>query len=654
MKKLPVLLMLLFSGLLSVSQARPTEVLSPDKRFRVSLICSDSLEIRVTYDGRLLVGRSRIGLDIDNHPTSEPVVERISRRSVDTLLHPLYGKHATLRERYNELLLTFRGGWSLVMRAYDEGIAYRFRTELPGRITVNNEYARFNLSEDPGVLFPETSAWNAWELSYIDYQTLSAVMDGKRAITPVLLSLPDGIWVVIAESDVRNYPGMYLIKRSGGLESCFAAYPDSVAMGSWGNFVSVVRSRKSHIAETSGTRNFPWRIIMATDDDRTLLDNELIYKLATPQAPGDFSWVRPGKAAWEWWHDAQLPGAPITSGMPNRNTALYKHYIDFAAENGLEYLMIDAGWSNIFDLSQVNPQVDVKELVRYGKERNVGLFLWCVAHTLVSDTDRYMRMFSEWGVAGLKVDFFDRDDQLAMQWYEQLARKAAEYRLMLNYHGCSKPTGLQRTYPNIVNFEAVRGAECSKWDLTANPEHHLTFPFVRMLGGSVDYTPGALRNRSRQMFKPVDPGLPFAQGTRCHELGMFVVFDQYLAMLCDSPEEYRKYPDLLGFLSAVPVSFDETRVLAAEVGDYAVVAKRRGDEWYVGGMTDWTARMVEIDFSFLPSGVTFEAEIFRDDFESNLYADRYKTERIRINADTRLPIRMASGGGFAIRLVPDS
>lgn len=653
MKRIVILFLLFVSGGPLV-YGRSVEVVSPDRRLRMELFCGDSLEFRVVYDGQLLLDRSCIGLELDGIPMNRPVVESIARRSADSMLHPLYGKNAALRNCYNEINVRFQGGWSLLMRAYDEGVAYRFRTDLPGKIVVKREIARFNPEGDPGILFPETTSWTAWELSYVDYCSLSSVWNGKRAITPVLFSRPDGIRVVIAEADVRDYPGLYLTKRGGALEGCFAAYPDSLAMGSWGNFVSVVCRRRDHIAETSGSRDFPWRIIMATDDDRTLLNNELVYKLSTPQTPGDFSWVRPGKAAWEWWHDALLPGASIPSGMPNRNTALYKHYIDFAAENGLEYLMIDAGWSDIFDLSAVNPQVDIRALVEYARQRNVGVFLWCVAATLVEDADRYMQMFAQWGVAGLKVDFFDRDDQLAMQWYEELARKAAKYRLMLNYHGCCKPTGLQRMYPNIVNFEAVRGAECSKWDLTANPEHHLTFPFVRMLGGSVDYTPGALRNRSRQLFKPIDAGLPSALGTRCHELGMFVVFDQYLAMLCDSPEEYRKVPDILRFLSAVPTSFDETRVLAAGVGDYAVVAKRRGDDWYVGGMTDWTARTVEVDCSFLQAGKAYTAEIYRDGFESSLYADQYEFERVPVSNRTKLSLRMASGGGFAIRLVPES
>lgn len=652
MKKLPILLFLLTICCSQSLLARKADVTSPDKQLRLRVYCGDSLEYRVEYKGRPLIARSRIGLDIAELPHGAPVVVSMSRRSVDDSIRPLYGKTDRLSERYNELRIDFQGGWSLLMRAYDEGVVYRFVTDLPGRVVVRSETARFNIPDDPGVLFPETAALTAWELAYVDYQSLSAVPGGKRAITPVLLSHNDGVRMVIAEADVRDYPGMYLVKTGDGLQSDFAAFPDSISMESWGNFVSVVRSRKEHIASTSGRREFPWRIIMATDDDRTLLSNELIYKLSSPQAPGDFSWVRPGKAAWEWWHDALLPGAAVPSGMKNRNTALYKYYIDFAAENKLEYLMIDAGWSDIFDLAKVNPQVDIKELVRYARHKDVGIFLWCVAHTLVSDPDRYMRLLSEWGVAGLKVDFFDRDDQIAMQWYEELARKAAQYKLMLNYHGCSKPTGLQRLYPNIVNFEALRGAECSKWDLTANPEHHLTFPFTRMLGGSVDYTPGALRNRSRQLFKPVDPGLPLAQGTRCHELAMFVVFDQYLAMLCDSPAEYRKYPDILAFLAAVPVTFNQTEILSACVGDYAVVAKRHGDEWFVGGMTDWTARSVGIDFSFLQPGVSYTAEIFRDGFDANLYADRYQFERRAVDAATRLNVRMAAGGGFAIRLTP--
>ena len=626
---------------------------SPDSRFKFILSYKDSLTYRVTYKGHEIIQNSPIALELSDRVLGiTPRLKHSQIRQVNQQITPLYGKNKTLSERYHELRLDFEGDYALIIRAYDEGVAYRFVTDIDSEVIVKNEKAIFRIDEQSGVVFPEALSLSVWEVSYIDYASSSGIADQKRAITPVLFTHPAGIRTVIAESDVRDYPGMYLTKNKGHFQGTFAAYPDSVAMGSWCNFVAVVQTRQKYIARTSGKREFPWRIIMATDDDKTLLNNELVYKLATPQRITDTDWIKPGKAAWEWWHDAMLPGSDLPSGMNNRNTALYKHYIDFAAENQLEYLMLDAGWSDLFDLTKVNPQIDIQELVSYGKSKNVGVFLWCVAHTLISDIDKYMKTLSDWGIAGLKVDFFDRDDQIAMGWYEEIARKAADYRLMVNLHGCSKPTGLQRAYPNIVNYEAVRGAECSKWDLTANPRHHLTFPFIRMLGGSLDYTPGSMRNRSRQMFKPVDPGLPFSQGSRCHELAMFVIFDQYFAMLCDSPAEYRKYPDILRFLSAVPTTFDETRVLQAKVGEYALMAKRKGNDWYVGGMTDWTAREMEIDFSFLTPGKKYKAEIYKDGYDANIYADQYVFVNQEIDNNSKLNIKLASGGGVAIRIVP--
>lgn len=657
MKKI-ILLRLLFVCIACVcatqnSFGKNETVKSPDSRLKLVLSCDDSISYSVYYKGKLLIRPSVIGLELnDRFLGQNPRIQQLSHRSVNDIITPLYGKNKTLSDRYNEIQIDFEGNYSLIVRAYNEGVAYRFVTHIDSDIIVKNEKANFQIAGDPSAMFPEALSLTVWEVSYIDYASTQAINDQKRAITPALFSYPGGIRTVIAESDVRDYPGMYLTKTGNHFEGTFAQYPDSTAMGSWCNFVAVVQRRADFIAKTGGNRKFPWRIIMATDDDKTLLNNELIYKLATPQQITDASWIKPGKAAWEWWHDAMLPGAEIPSGMDNRNTALYKYYIDFAAENHLEYLMLDAGWSNLFDLTQVNPKIDIQELVNYGKSKNVGLFLWCVAHTLVVNIDKYMQTLADWGVAGIKVDFFDRDDQEAMNWYELIARKAAQYKLMVNMHGCSKPTGMQRAYPNIVNYEAVRGAECSKWDLTANPRHHLTFPFIRMLGGSIDYTPGSMRNRSRQMFRPIDPGLPSSLGSRCHELAMFVIIDQYFAMLCDSPTEYRKYPDILRFLSDVPVTFDETKVLDAKVGEYALMAKRKGDKWYVGGMTDWTAREAIVDLSFLTPGETYIAEIYKDGQDANIYADQYVFETREVNSQTKVKANMASGGGVVLRIYP--
>jgi len=628
-----------------------TSVSSPDSRLKIEVNIKDSLTYRVLYKGREVIAHSAIGLNLqDKYLGRNAVIKSIESGSTDKTIEPLYGKFNKLEEKYNELKINFEENYSLIVRAYNEGVAYRFVTDIEGDIIVKDETVNVNIMQDPQVIFPETDNYTSWELMYIDYASASSITNGKKAITPVLYNLPDGTNLVVAESDVRDYPGMYLMKNENGFNSNFARYPDSTAIGSWG-FVSVVQTTHDYIAHTTGKRKFPWRVFIITDDDRELLTNEIIYKLAEPQLFDETEWIKPGKAAWEWWHDAMLPGADIPSGMDNRNTALYKYYVDFAAEFNLEYLMIDAGWSNLFDLKKTNPKIDIKEVINYAKSKNVRVFLWCTAISLTDRADEFMEMLHDWGVAGIKVDFFDRDDQLAMNWYETIAKKAAKYKLLVNFHGCSKPTGLQRTYPNVINFEAVRGEECSKWDLTANPKHHVTFPFIRMLGGPLDYTPGAMRNRSPQMFKPLDPGFPMAQGTRSHHLAMFVIFDQYFAMLCDSPTEYRKYPDIMKFLSDVPVDFDNTRVLSAKVGEYALMAKQKGEKWYVGGMTDWTARSLDIDFSFLPEGEKYTAEIYRDADNSNIYADQYIYESEEVDHKTIRNIKLAAGGGVAVRLI---
>jgi alpha-glucosidase len=458
--------------------------------------------------------------------------------------------------------------------------------------------------------------------------------------------------ILIAEADVWDYPGMYIQKKAGKFTGDWAKYPAKTEMGSWGNFVSVVKERGDFLADTKGKRTYPWRVIIVADEDKALLNNHLIAKLAQPSLIKDAKWIKPGKAAWEWWHDALLPGAPIPSGMPNRNTALYNYYVDFAADYHLEYMMIDAGWSNNYDVTKVNPKLDVKEVIRRAKDKQVGVFLWCVASTIMKDLDRSLDFIQSLGAAGIKVDFFDRDDQLAMQWMEQIAKAAAERKIMVDFHGCTKPSGMEVTYPNIVNYEAVRGAESDKWDYSINPDYHLLVPFIRMLAGPFDYTPGAMRNKTKADFKPIDPGLPSGQGTRVHELAMYVIFNQPLAMLADSPVEYVKYPDIMKFLSIVPTVFDETRPLSGKIGEYALMAKRKGQDWYVGAMTNWNERTVSLDFSFLPPGKRYTAAIYTDGKDANVNAEQYEYKIMTVDAKTKIELKLASGGGAAIYIHP--
>jgi alpha-glucosidase len=629
------------------------EVTSPDKQLAIKIAAEDKLYYSVIYKGTEVIMPSAIAMTLkDRVLGTSPQVKRTSKRSVRETIAVPYGNFTRLEDHFNELVVEFSGDYALVLRAYNDGVAYRFRTSIGAAITVVSEQATFKLPGDPAATFPESDVFTSWEVPYVEYTAVSAIGEGKKALTPSLFSYKNNVRVIVAESDVRDYPGMYVQKSGDVIKGTWSRYPKRTELGSWGNFVSVVKETEDFIADTQGAREFPWRVIIATDDDKRLLTNDIVYKLAPPSKLQDVSWIKPGKAAWEWWHDAMLPGAAIPSGMDNRNTALYKYYIDFAAANHLEFLMIDAGWSNIFDLSRVNPKVDVQELIRYGKEKNVGLFLWCVATTLVKDLDKNMALLEQWGAVGLKVDFIDRDDQLAIRWFEDIAAAAARHKLMVNFHGCSKPTGVERAYPNIVNYEAARGAECSKWDYTANPNHHLVIPFLRMIAGPLDYTPGSMRNKNKSTFRPIDPGLPSTQGTRCHELAMYVLFDQPFAMLCDSPTEYEKYPDLMQYLAAVPTTFEDTRVLDARFGQYAVEAKRKGDAWFVGAMTNWDAREVELDFSFLPEGKTYQASLYTDGADASTDASRYDYKTIAVDRKSKIRVKLAEGGGAVAYLRP--
>jgi alpha-glucosidase len=630
-------------------QALPKDytLTSPNTKLKMQVRVDDSITYSVYLNNNILITPSTIGMTLQgNILGNDAKVSGTKSKAVNSILHPLYGKEATLTDNYNELVINFEGNYSLVLRVYNEGVAYRFVTNFNEPIIVVNEKAQFNFSGSPEVIFPETDNYTAWEVPYVSYNSITAIGEGKKAITPTLFSYPQSkTRVIVAEADLLNYPGMYVKKQNGKLIGNWAKYPAEIKMGSWGDFVMQVAKTKDYISDTDGSRAFPWRVIIAADDDKTLLNNQLVYKLATPAKLTNTAWIKPGKAAWEWWHDAMLPGSSIPSGMGNRNTKLYKYYIDFAANNNLQYLMIDAGWSDNYDLLKVNPKVDVKELIAYGKSKKVGVFLWCVASTLIKNLDANLDFLQSIGAVGVKVDFFDRDDQPAIALFEEIAKAAGKRNLMVNFHGCSKPTGLQRAYPNIVNYEAVRGAECSKWDYSANPDHHLLIPFIRMIAGPMDYTPGSMRNRSKESFKPVDPGLPSSQGTRCHELAMFVVYDQPLAMLSDSPTEYEKYPDIMKFLGAVPTVFEETKVLDAKVGEYAVMAKKQGNTWFIGAMTNWEARTVELDFSFLTNDKTYTVDLYTDASDANTNAEHYEHKTIQVTKKTKLQLSLAKGGG---------
>lgn len=619
-------------------------VVSPDGSLEVNLEISSAITYEVIHNGIPVISPSAISVTLNNGIIlgKDAVVVSTEASSIDETIQPLYGKNSEITDRYESLKIDFSENYSLVMRAYDEGMAYRFQTNFGGELIVISEEANFNFSKSPEVIFPEADpAMQSWERAYDTYASLSDIDLSKFSVTPTMFSYEEeGIRILVAESDLFDYPGMYLQRNDqNGMKGKWAHYPKTVSDPEDVYAYHRVLEREDYLARTSGTRNYPWRVVIVTTEDKDLLNNELIYKLAKPQVITNTSWIRPGKTAWEWWHDAILETNQIPSGMNNLGYPLYKVYVDFAAEFKLEYITMDAGWSMDY----------AAQVCQYAATKGVKVFLWDFINLPITNPER-LTQIKNIGAAGIKVDLIERDDQVAINWFEQLAKACAERELMIIFHGSAKPTGLQRTYPNIVNFEAVRGAECAKWDATPNPDYHLQFPFIRMLAGPLDYTPGSMRNVHPSEFTPVPVGIPMTMGTRSHELAMYVLFDQPLGYLCDSPTEYRKNRISMNFLSKVPTVWNETVPLDAKVGEYAIVAKRSGEEWYIGAMTNNTGREVLINFSFLPENRKFTAEIYRDNEKTESDAKALTYETVVVDRQTKMNLKLSSGGGVAMRI----
>lgn len=619
------------------------ELISPDGRLKMTIEVDTDIRYGLMVDEQSVLLPSAIGLELEDGTVlgKNTVVKNTSTRTVNEIIPVVNGKNHELTGHYNELVLETEK-FDLLFRAYDEGVAYRFRTALDGEVIIKHEIADFNFDGKPTIWFGEAASDMAqWERSYYPYSQISDIGNRKFAMTPCLLNYADkGLSVAVSESDLHDYPGMFVLKSgSNSLKGKWAEYPKRVQEGDY-EFKTVLE-RYDYIAKTAGSRLYPWRVLIVAHEDKDLLNNQLIFKLARPQMLQDVSWVKPGKSAWEWWHDAILENVSTPSGPNNLSFEVYKYYIDFAAANGLEYVTLDAGWGANY----------VAQLCKYAAQKNVKVFLWYYFNLVVINPG-ILDTFKSYGAVGVKVDLINRDDQLAIQWFELMASECAKRQLMIIFHGCAKPTGLERAYPNIVNYEAVRGAECTKWDYTTNPNYHLQFPFMRMLAGAVDYTPGSMRNKHYEQFKPVPHGIPMSMGTRTHELAMYVMYDQPVAYLCDSPIEYAKYPDIMKYLSAVPTTWDRTLPLLGKIGEYAAIARQKGNEWYVGVMTNLEARSLTVDCSFLTPGLEYNADIIKDGTKADSDATDYKIETIRVDSESKINCDMVRGGGYIMRIYP--
>jgi alpha-glucosidase len=651
---IPGMAFLVLTG--SLLQAKVTTLYSPDKRIEVTVSVTDRVLYSIVYDSKNLINPSAISMTInDNVVLGKGLlkVEFVEQRSADEkILPPVKEKRAVIPDRWNEITLHFRGNYGLVFRAYDDGVAYRFFTGYRRDIKINSEEATFLFAENHSVWFPFTKSLHTSFESNYTYLPLAEIGSQRFGYAPVLVDVPGGPKVAVTEADLEDYPGMFLTGNDKGgpmLTGKFAPYPLEEKLREKSDRELEVVKAADYIAMTKGNRNYPWRILAIAPTDGRLIENDIVYRLAAPSRIKDPSWIKPGKVAWDWWNANNIFGVDFKSGT---NTDTYKRYVDFASKNGIEYIILDEGWSAPDDLFKINPEIDMTDLLSYAGSRNVGVVLWCVWYTLDNQMDRALDQFAKWGVKGVKVDFMNRDDQKMVGFYWRCAEAAAKRRLVVDFHGAHKPTGMRRAYPNVLTNEGVTGLEYSKWSATVTPEHDLLIPFIRMLAGPMDFTPGAMRNAQENQFRTIFD-VPMSQGTRCHQLAMYVVYESPLQMLCDSPSSYEREPEIMSFLSAVPTVWDETRALDAKVGDYLAVARKSVRDWYIGAMTDWTPRTLELKLDFLDDG-TYEAEIYADGANADRYASDYKKEVRQVARGDVLKIELAPGGGWAARITKKS
>ena len=632
---------------------KPLTVASPNGLIVVSVTAGSDLRWSVDVGGKPVLLPSSIGLTLDGGRVIGvlPRVRATTTRTVDQVLRPVVRvKRAEVRDRFSERRIDFTGDYSLIIRAYDDGVAYRFVTKIPGDIEVRAEDASFRFAGDHLLYFPEeTSFLSHQERSY---KRLRIAEVGTRFSSLPAIVETDGPKIAITEADLFDYPGMDLTGGSepNSLKGLFPYYPAKVELAR--DRDEKVVERESYMAKTAGTRDFPWRVLVVAAADTTLLDTDIVYRLASESRIGDTSWIKPGKVAWDWWNFNNIYGVPFRAGV---NTDTYKHYIDFAAENGIEYVILDEGWYKLGDLMTQMPGIDMEAIADYARQKKVGLVMWVIWKTLDLQMAPALDQFEKWGVKGIKVDFMQREDQWMVRFYERTAREAAKRHLLVDFHGAYKPTGLYRTYPNVITSEGVLGLENNKWGDLASPDNAVTFPFMRMMAGPVDYTPGAMMNATKADFKPIF-NRPMSQGTRCQQLAMYVVYESPLQMLADSPSNYRREPESLAFLAGVPTEWDETKVLSAAVGEYILVARRSGTTWYVGAMTNWSARDLDVALSFLGGPSTalgaggWEADIFRDGPNADRVAVDYAHDKRVVGSSDRLRIHLAPGGGWVARI----
>lgn len=657
MKRLPLIIVILFFfTTLSVyaQKAKSFDVRSLDGNITLHIEVGGKTQWAVQYKGQQIIAPSAISLQLQNEVLGDRAVITSSKaEKVRNSINAVNYIKAVIPDEYNQLTLNCKDNYGIIFRVYNDAVAYRFFTTKKDSVIVKNEEANFNFTDDYPAFIPiqwdyrDGKIFNSSFEALYHEMHLSQFPKDSLAFLPLLVDVGGGKKVAILEADLEAYPGMYLDlnQTQKGFKGVYAPYPTKAALVGI-NYIPTERA--DYIATTTGTRNFPWRAIAIANADKDLLNNDIVQKLASPPRLTDYSWVKPGLVSWDWWSSRNISGVDFKAGI---NTNTYKYFIDFASANKLPYIIIDGGWSQGGDLLKIRPELDLQAIVDYGRKNNVDVILWASWHAITQQMDTVFPHYARMGIKGFKIDFFDRDDQVAVASTYEIAKKAADYMLMVDYHGVFKPTGLQRTYPNVIGYEGVKGLENFKWANDDAPRYTTSIPFIRMLAGPMDYTPGAMRNANKANFRPINDN-PMSQGTRCQQLAEYVVFYSPLQMLADNPTIYMKEQECTDFIRKVPTTWDETVPLDSKVSEYVAVARRKGDTWFVGAMSNWTPHEITLDFSFLPAG-NYTAEVFEDGVNADRQATDYKKEIIKVSPVDKLKVQLSTGGGWAARIYPE-
>ena len=653
MRSLRMLLFVLLA--LHFQLSAQQELISPDRKIKITVNLQSTLSYTVSHDDKVIILPSPIDLLVAGKGSlaTDLRIQKIVRRAIaDSIISPVPEKRRVIPDEYNELEIRFKKPFSLVFRAYNDGIAYRIKTHFKDSLIIENETAAINFPTGRKLYFPEVekradadSFHTSFESVY-QYRPMDSILPASLFFNPILAVPASGPKILFTESDLEDYPGMFHRGTgSNSIQGCFAPYPLKETMNESEFPQLLVTERAGYIAFTKGTRVYPWRVFAIAATDAALPGNDIVYRLGSPSRIKDPSWINPGKGTDEWIIGINLFNIPFKAGI---NTATYKYYIDFAKKFGLDRIMLDAGWSDYKDLFKINPHLDMEELSAYAKNNNIKLSMWTLALTLDRQLDSALKQFKKWGVDYIMTDFMDRDDQKMVNFYFRITEACAKNNMMIMFHGAFKPAGFTRTYPNALTREGVLGSEFNIWSNKADPGHDLLLPFIRMVGGPMDYEPGLLDNATKQQFRPISEKV-MSMGTRCHQLAMFVVYDNPMQIFSGNPSQGLMEPAFMKILGGIPSTWDETIILDGTVGEYIITARRKGNDWYIAGMTNWDQRTLKADLSFLPSG-EYKFEQCMDGINANRYPSDYKISTGTLNNNDIIELTMANGGGYFIHL----